>query len=302
MVIHSYVLMDNHYHLLLETPLANLSRAMQWLNVSYTVWFNRRHGRVGHLFQGRYKAIVVEADAWCVELSRYIHLNPARMARLGLSKEARRRQRLGVDEAPNAGEVRKRVERMRTYRWSSYRAYVGLVKSPEWLQTETVLGRIGEGSPVERRKNYRTHVELAVREGLKEKPWEAVTAQVLLGGRSFVEKMRRGLRGNEKEQPALRGLRWRASWEEVVGVVEKMKGEKWEQFQDRHGDWGRDLALYLGRRHCGLKLAELGERAGGLDYRTVSWAMGRFAKRLAKERELMERVKTAEDQIKNPEI
>ena len=58
-VIHSYVLMDNHYHLLLETPLANLSRAMQWLNVSYTVWFNRRHGRVGHLFQGRYKAILV---------------------------------------------------------------------------------------------------------------------------------------------------------------------------------------------------------------------------------------------------
>ncbi len=81
-----------------------------------------------------------------------------------------------------------------------------------------------------------------------------------------------------------------------------MKGEKWEQFQDQHGDWGRDLALYLGRRHCGLKLAELGERAGGLDYRTVSWAMGRFARRLAKERELMERVKAAEDQIKKPEI
>ena len=75
--LHAYVLMDNHYHLLLQTPEANLSRAVQWLNVSYGVWFNRRHHRAGHLFQGRFKALVVEDDSGWQEVARYVHLNPA---------------------------------------------------------------------------------------------------------------------------------------------------------------------------------------------------------------------------------
>ena len=71
--LHAYVLMPNHYHLLAETTEANLSQAMQWLNVSYTVWFNRRHQRVGHLFQGRFKSVIVEPETWALGLSRYIH-------------------------------------------------------------------------------------------------------------------------------------------------------------------------------------------------------------------------------------
>ena len=90
MVVHAYVLMNNHYHLLMETPRANLSQTMQWLNVSYSVWFNRRHRRVGHLFQGRFKAILVEPEVWGLELSRYVHLNPVRLGELGLGKESRR--------------------------------------------------------------------------------------------------------------------------------------------------------------------------------------------------------------------
>src|ERR1051326_7041008 len=77
--LHAYVLMPNHYHLLLQTAEANLSRAMQWLNVSYTVWCNRRHQRVGHVLQGRYKAVIVNAEDWALGLSRYIHLNPVRI-------------------------------------------------------------------------------------------------------------------------------------------------------------------------------------------------------------------------------
>ena len=80
--VHAYVLMDNHYHLLLETPEANLSRAIQWLNVSYAAWFNCRHRRSGHLTQGRFKAILVEQTAWALELSVYVHLNPVRVAGL----------------------------------------------------------------------------------------------------------------------------------------------------------------------------------------------------------------------------
>jgi hypothetical protein len=80
---HAYVLMDNHYHLLIETPEANLSAAMQWLNVSYSVWFNRRHGRAGHLFQGRFQGLIIEDDAGWQEVARYVHLNPVRLSSFG---------------------------------------------------------------------------------------------------------------------------------------------------------------------------------------------------------------------------
>lgn len=93
--LHAYVLMSNHYHLLLETPEANLSRAMQWFNVSYTVWFNRRHGRCGHLFQGRFKAILVDAAERGAQLSRYLHLNPVRVERFGLRERSLAEGRLG---------------------------------------------------------------------------------------------------------------------------------------------------------------------------------------------------------------
>ncbi len=87
--LHGYVLMPNHYHLIVETGASSLSTAMQWFNVSYTVWFNRRHRRVGHLFQGRFKAIIVEIEQWRVALSRYVHLNPVRVSALGLGKSQR---------------------------------------------------------------------------------------------------------------------------------------------------------------------------------------------------------------------
>ena len=81
--LHGYVLMDNHYHLILELREANLSRAAQWLNLSYSVWFNRRHGRSGHLFQGRFKSVIVSREEWGLALSRCVHLNPVRVGALG---------------------------------------------------------------------------------------------------------------------------------------------------------------------------------------------------------------------------
>src|SRR5688572_4207556 len=91
--LHAYVLMDNHYHLLVETPQPNLSQAMQWLNLSYTAWFNRRRQRWGHLFQGRFQAIIFDRLAHALMLSRYVHLNPVRLKILGLDKPSQKAQR-----------------------------------------------------------------------------------------------------------------------------------------------------------------------------------------------------------------
>ena len=284
--LHAYVLMDNHYHLLVQTPQANLSQAMQWLQVSYTVGFNRRHRRVGHLFQGRFQAVVLEPPAG-VEVSRYVHLNPVRIGRLRLGKPERQRARAGLGEPANPTLAVERVRRLRAYRWSSYRSYAGLSRGPAWLTQAEVLkllgGSAGDGR---RRQAYRQFVEEAVRDGLPPSPWERLRGGVLLGSAEFARQLRSGLRGSEKEQPALRRLRRQASFDQVVTIVERMKGEKWEAFRDRYADWGRDLALYLGRKRCGMRLRELAEVAGGLDYGSASGAVRRFEQHLSRDKKL----------------
>src|SRR5258708_38313654 len=114
--------MGNHYHLLVETPEANLSRAMQWLNVSYSIWFNRRHDRAGHLLQGRFKAVVVEDDAGWQEVARYAHLNPVRIAGLGLNRRQRAASKEGLVQAPKTELVAERLKRLGEVHWSSFRA------------------------------------------------------------------------------------------------------------------------------------------------------------------------------------
>lgn len=112
-VIHAFCLMDNHYHLLIETPSGNLPQIMRHINGAYTTYFNVKRARPGHLFQGRYKAILVEIDEYAKELSRYIHLNPIRA---------------------------KMVKTPEEYEWSSYRFYIGETKPPKWLYRDFVLG------------------------------------------------------------------------------------------------------------------------------------------------------------------
>ena len=110
-IIHVYCLMNNHYHLLVETPRGNLSQILHHINGAYTAYFNTKMKRSGHLFQGRYKAILVEKDSYCQELSRYVHLNPVRT---GL------------------------VKRPSEYHWSSYTYYIGQKEKPRWLITESI--------------------------------------------------------------------------------------------------------------------------------------------------------------------
>ena len=297
-VLHAYVLMDNHYHLLVETPEPNLSRAMQWLNLSYTAWFNHRRQRVGHLFQGRFKAIIFEPRESALLLSRYVHLNPVRIGALGLDKQDQATQRMGLSGAPQPDLIRRRLQLLREHQWSSYPAYAGWRNAPDWLSQGRILSFLGRGSGTPEAA-YRRYVEEAVREGLPESPWEKLVENVALGSAKFLRSLQQDWKGNDRETPGLKRLKGLPSWQTALEIVEKLRGQKWDQFRDRYGDWSRDLALYLGQRRCGLKLKQLGELAGGIDYGSVSGAIRRFEKRAQSDKPIRKLIHEALRQIEN---
>jgi putative transposase len=152
---YAYCLMTNHYHLLVETEHANLGRGMRHLNGTYTQAFNRAHSRVGHVFQGRYKAILVEAEAYFLELARYVVLNPVRA---------------GMTERPG------------DWLWSSYRATLGDVPAPQWLEAGPLLARFDHGCEARAKAAYADFVGLGIG---KSSPWEAVRNQLFLGSEAF---------------------------------------------------------------------------------------------------------------------
>ena len=168
--VHAYCLMTNHYHLVVETPQATLSRGMRQLNGVYTQRFNRRHARVGHVFQGRYKAILIDKDAYLLELCRYVVLNPVRA---GLAAEPE------------------------SWPWSSYGATAGLSTGPRWLTTDWLLGQFGR-----RRQNACAAYRRFVAEGLTTaSPWQNLRSQVFLGDESFVSRLQAGIPDTLNEVP-----------------------------------------------------------------------------------------------------
>jgi putative transposase len=163
--IHAWCLMDNYYHLVIETPEANLSAGMRQLNGVYTQRFNRRHGRVGHVFQGRFKGILVERDSYLLELARYVVLNPVR-ARM--------------------------VRHPRQWKWSAWHAMVGDEPRPDWLQTDWLLGQFG----TQRSRQIQRYVEF-VEAGIRHASiWEHLKGQIFLGSDAFVEDMQKRLQAN----------------------------------------------------------------------------------------------------------
>lgn len=280
----AYVLMGNHYHLILQTPRANLSAAMQWLNVGYTVWFNRRHRRAGHLLQGRFKGILVDGEgAWLGMLAEYVHLNPVRVAALGRGKADRSVANAGLAPAPTGEEVDRRLAVLRSHRWSSYPAYAGYAKAMKWLSMDEILRR-APGRDKDPHARYRRRIEDVVREGVPESPWSQLRAQVAIGAETFWKRL--VAKGDRWEMTAVRRMERRTEWEDVVRAVETVKGEAWEAFRDRHGDWGRDLALAVARRRCGMTLSALGTAAGGMRYGAVAAAIRNLHARLPRNRSL----------------
>jgi len=163
-IFHTYCLMSTHFHLLVQTPQPNLSVAMQWINVSYATYFNRKGGRHGHLFQGRFKAILIDADEYLKHLSRYIHLNPLR------------------------AKLVKSLSKLDRYGWSGHGVIMGKVKY-DWQDRDYALRWFGQRQGAAK-KAYRTYVENGIDQGRRP---ELVGGGLIrsLGGWSAVKALRR---------------------------------------------------------------------------------------------------------------
>lgn len=218
---HAYCLMDNHYHLIIETPDANLSRGMRQLNGVYTQTYNRRHKKTGHIFQGRYKAILVEKDSYLLELCRYVVLNPLKA---------------GIVERPD------------DWKWSSYISTAGIKKAPRYLTVDWILGQFGKDRG-KAEKNYRDFVKAGINE---DSPWKKLKGQVLLGSDEFIEKFKNLLSEKEeiKEIPKVQRYISRPKIEELFTkekTTDKQKRNK--QIYKANIQYGyslKEIADYLG--------------------------------------------------------
>jgi REP element-mobilizing transposase RayT len=217
---HAYCLMGNHYHLLIETPDANLSRGMRQLNGIYTQKFNWKRHRSGHLLQGRYKAILVDQDEYLLELSRYLLLNPVRA---------------GMADSPE------------DYAWSSYRATIGKAEAPEFLTTDWLLARFDE----KKRKAQKQFADF-VKAGMKNEksPWTELKGQIYLGDESFVESLLQHVSEDREKLREIPKEQKHASRPNLSALFEgNARSNKKE----------RNLAIYKAHVDRGCKLQEIAD-------------------------------------------
>jgi putative transposase len=196
-ILHSYVLMNNHVHILIETPKAPLSKIMQGINQSYTMYFNRKYGKVGHLFQGRYKAILCDRDRYQLSLVKYIHLNPVRA---------------GIVEAPEE------------YPWSSHQSYLQQDNKTSVVDTESVLGMLSEDK---RAANYLYIAFMGADVSIPREDVYRTVEQRILGDEHFIEKVRK--ESNVKVQATRRDREY--TLDEIAGAIEGAYGISLEEIR-----------------------------------------------------------------------
>ncbi len=231
-LLYAFCLMGNHYHLLLETPEANLVKGMRRLNGVYTQTFNRRHGRVGHVLQGRYKSILVDRDSYLLELCRYVVLNPVR-ARM--------------------------VSSVADWQWSSYLAMIAKSGVPDWLATERVL-RLFSDSAIKARRAFARFVA----EGVDHpSPWGDLKGQIFLGSDDFHAETQIRLKGVKPKGIARHQLEpARPRCEAVLRAVARIHDIKPSQVLDRRNGLAFKHAVYLLRRRANMSLGEVAQLAG----------------------------------------
>lgn len=261
--LHAYVLMTNHYHLIIETPDGNLGKIMHYLNGSYTTYINTKRKRSGHLFQGRYKAILIDKDSYLLELSRYLHLNPVRA---------------------------KMAEKPEEYPHSSYGSYIS-DRNEEIVTRKMILGMV-TGDEEKARAQYRAYVESALGEELKS-PMENVYGGMMLGGSGFIRNVLSRLENEQLEGTEVsnrKALRASIRGEEIISAVCRQYGCTLEEIAGDKRSEARRAGVHLMKKYTGASNAEIGQLFGGLSYSAVAKISQNLSRQMADDKELQGRI------------
>ncbi len=282
--VYAFCLMDNHVHLVVETPIANLGRFMHKLETGYAVYFNHRHQESGHLTQGRYGAKVVAADSYLLAVLRYVHLNPVR------------------GEGMEGWSLTERRQRLRTYGWSSYRSYLGRM---EWLWVETgpVLAMMGKGSAERRRAEFRRYVESAL--PATDDEFQAICRGSGLGigdaeflatlASRYKETARKRTRA---EDVIMRQAGRRVQTEKVVEVTCRYLGVvRGAERERRRGSWTRPILAQMLIRFGGLTQREVAARLGVGTGKAVSAQVQRLCVAIREDQRLQGLVRQLESEL-----
>ncbi len=280
-VLHAYAMMTNHFHLLIETVNANLSEFMRRFNIAYTSWFNNHHRRCGHLYQGRYKAFVVDADNYLLGLSRYLHLNCVRTGDL---------RSVGYNEQWVC---------LADYRWSSLPGYLYEKKVVNFVEYDLVLSLAGG------RRAYREFMSTGLRAGVGN-PFEDIKHQAILGDDTFVTRVTGEYleRGSIREQPSYRGLVMkRVEPEIIMKCVTETTGVDRALLSARQTEGViRGIAAELLYRYSCLTEGEIGSLLGGIDYSAVSQLRRRLKERMKTDGRIMKCYTKAKRQLSKVKI
>jgi putative transposase len=261
--VHGYCLMGNHYHLLVCTPRGNLAQAMRHIDGVYTQRINRRDGADGALFRGRYRAILLDEDAYLLAVSRYIHLNPV-AAHLVVAAQ--------------------------DYPWSSYSAYLSRSEGPEWLHTRHVLTYFG---PHDARRRYQCFVNQGVDEEL-EAFYTAASVGPVLGTQTFIDSLAVA-RLDDPEIPQRHAFERVPEISRIIEVVSEVFGVPTATVvrADGQRNDARAVAIWLCRRPGGLALRPIAHHFGLSHYTAVSVTCRRLRERLEQDKTLAMRLEVA---------
>lgn len=281
-----FCLMSNHVHLVLETPEGNLGRFMQSLATAYTVYFNLRHSRHGHLLDGRYKAKLVEGDEYLLGLSRYVHLNPVRVS--------------GIEKKP----IEEQREYLRAYRWSTYQSYIGIKQTYDFVVYGPMLAEVG-GKGREQRRRYREYVEAGLDEEDREIKAALGASACGIGGEGFLSWVSEiyGKMAETKKRPediSLRKIIEGQKPEDVLKIVGSIIGVEAEAFKRRRRNVrARALASYYLTCYAGLTQREVAEYLNVGTGSAVGKQITQLVNERGEDRELAKKMECIETGLKH---
>ena len=268
-VFHTYVLMNNHYHLILETPQANLSKIMHYINTGYAAYYNAKHKRAGHLYQGRFKAILVDKDEYLHYLSCYIHLNPVRA---------------GIVKFPEE------------YRYSSYKYFISDNKPPQWLNTSLILSMFSNNTAKAKRLYRQFVADNAGKE--RDVIKNNIKNGFVLGNDDFFELIKAKIDAtkNDSELPILKEVKCKEgpSMEYIRSTVNKIIGH------DKR--LARSVSIYLSRKYTQKTNNEIATFYGKIGYTGVSQTYRRMEDRRGENRDLEKLITTIDNKINKREV